>query len=166
MTVTQQRLPGLSQDWNERFVEMLPQIRRTIRYAIRRAPRDARDEEMADSIAHAYCGFARLVNQGKGDRAFGTTLARYAVLRVRSGRRVGGRCNVRDLTSPFARRGHGIDVLPLVEQTAGGRWEEIVVEDRHSSPADIAACRIDFKALWAHTSTHFSTAWRIHAFVA
>jgi hypothetical protein len=34
----------------------------------------------------------------------------------------------------------------MYEKTSRGHWEELVVEDRNSSPAEIAACRLDFRA--------------------
>ena len=137
------RLPN---KWSARFVVMLPQFRRTVRYALRNAPRYAHQEDMAECIANAFCAFAGLVRRGKGHLAFPSVLARFAVMQLRDGRTVGSRLNSQDLMSRYAKRRHGIEVLPLVQQTPSGTWEEIVVEDRHAGPAEVAACRLDFKA--------------------
>jgi hypothetical protein len=76
--------------------------------------------------------------------AFAGPLARYAVAQVREGRRVGGRLNVRDVTSHYSQRQTGAIVERLDRRDEeSGDWQEILVEDRHSTPAEIAATRID-----------------------
>jgi DNA-binding NarL/FixJ family response regulator len=54
--------------------------------------------------------------------------------------------NVKDMTSEYAQRAKGIKVerLDRYDQEEQG-WQEIVVEDRHAGPADIATTRIDFR---------------------
>jgi transposase-like protein len=49
-------------------------------------------------------------------------------------------------TSPYAQRRKGFTVEPLRQQDARGRWEDLVVEDKRSTPAEIAACRLDVRA--------------------
>lgn len=134
------------QDVQERFLSMLPTIRKVAKFAFRRRPRLVRDELVAEVVANAFVAFRRLVDREKADLAYPSALAWYAVMQVRDGRRVGGRLNVRDVMSPYAQRRRGIRVEPLVRRQAGGRWEDLVVEDEHSTPADIAACRLDFRA--------------------
>ena len=48
--------------------------------------------------------------------------------------------------SPYAQRRKRFTVQSLERRHASGRWEELVVEDRRSTPAEIAACRLDFQA--------------------
>ena len=78
-------------------------------------------------------------------------LARYAVAQIRDGRRVGSKSNVRDVSSPYAqmRKGFQVERLDRYDKT-DGQWQEILVEDKHAGPADIAASRIDFPA-WLST---------------
>ena len=87
----------------------------------------------------------RLVKLGKEELAYATPLAQFAVRRVRTGRTVGGPVNVNDVTSPWCQRRRGICIESLHEQDGRPGWREMVVEDRHATPADIAATRIDFE---------------------
>lgn len=133
-------------DVQERFLEMLPTIRNVASFAFRRRPRLVREELMAEVVANAFVAFRRLVARGKADLAFASALGWYGVRQVRDGRRVGNKLRVRDVMSQYAQRRKGFRVEPLVKRASGGRWEELVVEDEHSTPADIAACRLDFRA--------------------
>ena len=136
-----------SSDMHARFIEMLPQIRRQARVAFRGLPSEQRDDLIAETLANAFCAFVRLVERGRESLAYPTPLARYAVQQVRSGRRVGSKMNVKDITSPYAQLSNQINVERLDRrETKTGTWQEIVVEDRHAGPADIAATRIDFNA--------------------
>ena len=72
-------------------------------------------------------------------------MAQYAIRQIRSGRRVGSKLNVRDASSPYCQRAKALTVERLdAFDAAKGSWQEIVVEDRNATPADIAATRIDF----------------------
>jgi hypothetical protein len=133
---------------HDKFLDMLPSIRRQATHAFRSALPDAREELIAEVVANAFHGYCRLVQRGKTDLAFATPLAQFAIRRVRSCRFLGGRQRPRD-------------VMVAHDQTAGrtfverldhfnreeGQWREIVVEDHRAGPAEIAACRIDF-ASW------------------
>ena len=78
-------------------------------------------------------------------------LAWYAIRQLREGRRVGSKLNVRDLCSPYAQQRKGITVEQLDRyDREEGCWSEILVEDPTSTPADLAATRIDFPA-WLET---------------
>jgi hypothetical protein len=46
--------------------------------------------------------------------------------------------------SRCARRRHGIEVSRLFHKDKDDEWQELAVEDKRSSPADVAALRIDF----------------------
>lgn len=126
------------------FVNMLPQIQRFASYYFRKEPRAAREDLIAEVVASAYLNFARLVERNKLDVAYPTPLARFAVKQIRAGRRVGNRSDIRDLLSSRAQRA-GTIVGGLLELDERGRWQELLVEDRKTRPADIAACRIDFR---------------------
>ena len=128
------------------FESMLPSIRRVAGFAFRRIRWPRRQELIADVVADAFVAFARLVEQGKADLAYPTVLAWFGVRRVRDGRQVGCRQNTNDLLSCYARHRRGFTVQALQKQGASGRWEDIVIQDKRSTPAEIAACRLDFRA--------------------
>ncbi len=74
----------------------------------------------------------------------GTAWTNYAVQcafrRVRA--RVGSRLNVRDVTSKYCQRHKGIVVERLDHfNDKSDKWQEMLIEDRHSSPADVAGIR-------------------------
>ena len=103
-----------------------------------------RHELIADVIAKAYEAFVRLMELSKADLAFPTVLANFAIRQVRGGRQVGCRQNIMDVMSRHAQRRKGFSVLPLREQNDHGHWEELVVEDRKATPAEVAAFKVDF----------------------
>jgi hypothetical protein len=135
---------GATDDPRQRFVEMLPQIRRQAWYAFRHLPRQFCQDLMEEVIADAYVAFARFLELGKVDLAYPTPLAQFSIRRIRSGRRVGQAINRHELMSPLAQRIHKVQVerLDRWNRNEGG-WKEIVVEDRRASPAETAAARID-----------------------
>lgn len=126
---------------HDRFLELLPQIKRQASRAFRNFQPAEREELVQEVIANTYVAFTRLVELGKQELAYATPLAMYAVRHVRSGRRVGTRVNKRDVLSPANRR---VTVEPLQRFDHGdGEWQEILVEDRHTGPAETAAARLD-----------------------
>src|SRR5436190_24279686 len=88
--------------WQERFVALLPVILRYVAPAFRTLSPDAKAEAVQGCVANACMAYARLVERGKESLAFATVLARYAIAQVRTGRRVGGHLNVKDVTSTYA----------------------------------------------------------------
>lgn len=140
------RPPSSQADWPGRFLLLLPLIRKVARHAFRRLNSEQRDDAVQEVIASAYVAFARLVQRGREDVAFATPLARYAIAQYRSGRRVGSQLNVHDVSSPYCEMRNNIVLESLHWQTDSGNWREVLVEDRRSTPADIAATRLDFRA--------------------
>ena len=133
--------------WQQRFLQLLPRIRSQAQSRFRHLPPEAREEATAEVIASSLVSYARLVALGQEDRTFATTLVRYAIAQFRAGRRVGSPMNVRDLTSDLCRQKNGVSVEQLDHfDNPADEWQEIVVEDRHSGPAEVAATRIDFGA--------------------
>jgi len=126
------------------FLEMLPTIRRVASYAFRHLRRSVREDLLAEVVANAFAAFRRLIDRGRAALIFPTVLARYAIKQVREGRRLGSRTNIRDVLSPCAKQQERLVVEPLCQQQEGGRWEELAVEDRGASPADVASFKIDF----------------------
>jgi hypothetical protein len=97
-----------------------------------------------ESVARAMLDYLRLVERGREHIARATPLARFAVAQVRQGRRVGGRLNSADVSSEYCRAKKGVSLLSLDSRDqASGSCRELLVEGRRSTPADIAAARID-----------------------
>jgi hypothetical protein len=130
--------------WRHRFGDMLPSICRHARLYFRGLPAEARGEAVQEVAAQAFVAYARLVQLGKEDVAYAAPLAKYAVQRVRSGRTVGGKLNVDDVTSTWCQARRNIRVDSLHEHDGQDGWREIVVEDRKCGPAEVVATRLDF----------------------
>jgi len=129
----------------DRFVELLPQIRQQARFAFRGEPRERRDERVAEVIANAFVAYVRLVERGLEDLVYPTPLVQFAIRQVRSGRKVGGSLNVNDVSSEYAQRTRNF-VLESLDHYSRRKqaWKEVLVEDRRAGPAETATCRIDF----------------------
>ena len=128
------------------FLRLLPPIHRFARHAFRRLDPDAREEAIQEVVANAFAAYRRLIERGKANVIAPAPLARYAITQTRSGRRVGGQLNIDDVTSHYCQHRRGIGPVSLGKvDEATGTWTQILVEDPSSSPADIAAIRIDFE---------------------
>jgi hypothetical protein len=126
---------------------MLPDIVRQVRRLVRGLTPQVREEALDEAVAGALVAFARLAQLGKQEIAFAGPLARYAIARYHSGRRVGVRTNVRDVLSPLCRRRNQLTIEELDRfDRSSGSWQEVLVADRRFTPADAAVLRIDFRA--------------------
>jgi hypothetical protein len=136
---------------NEEYERILPQIRRQASIAFRDQSPERRDELVTEVIANTFVAFVRLIERGCGDLVYPTVLAKYAIKQVCEGRRVGGKLNIRDVSSEHAQRAKGIAVQSIDRYNQrNGEWLEVLVEDKSASPADVAATWIDFAA-WLRT---------------
>ena len=136
--------------WHAGFLKLLPDIQRHVRLCFRHLDPDAREEAVQEAIANAMVAYTRLAAFGKESVAYASPLARYAVGQYLDGRRVTGQ-NIRDVLSALCQRVKGIVVQRLDyfdEET--GEWQELIVEDRHATPAEVASVRIDFQD-WLRT---------------
>jgi hypothetical protein len=132
-------------DWHRRFLVLMPAVRRSAEYSFRKLRPDVRREMVNEVVVNALAAFARLVEQGKEAVAFPSSLAEYAVKQVRHGRELGNHLNARDVSSRYAQQRKGFQVERLDQFDAdAGEWREVLIEDKKSSPADIACSRIDF----------------------
>ena len=132
---------------NNRFLEMLPKIRRQAQFAFRRLPPEHKAESVQEAVAIAYIAFVQLVERGKTSAAFATPLANYAIRRVLAARLAGSGLIAGDVLSRAARFSSGIVVESLdTFDEAQGDWRGALIEDRHAGPAEIAAARIDLAA--------------------
>jgi hypothetical protein len=137
-------------NWQDRFADMLPGIRRHIRFAFRHLDAESRQEAAQEAIAFAFLAYSRLAQLGKTDLAYPSALARFAVSRVRSGRSIGRPLNVDDVMSVWCQSRRKFQVDQLDQHDGLGDWHEIVVEDRRAGPAETAAARLDVAA-WLRT---------------
>jgi hypothetical protein len=136
------------QNNNRIFEDLLPAIHQHAHVAFRFNPREEREELIAEVVANAFCAFHRLAERGKTDLAYATPLAWYAIRQVRSGRLVGTSLNIHDVMSRYCQTARQITVDRLDQlDPEQDSWQEVLVEDRHATPADIAVTRIDF-AVW------------------
>src|SRR5438105_15738123 len=101
-------VPADSVAANERFVARLPIIRRTVRCALWHTPRSVREEQATECMANAFSAFTRLVLRGKADFIYPTVLARYGLMQVRDGRKVGTRLNSHDALSRHTQKRKGL----------------------------------------------------------
>jgi len=126
---------------------MLPAIRRHAAIAFSDLDPEAKAEAVQEVTANAFAAFHRLAELGKANVAHPSVLAKYGIAQCRDGRRVGSRLNVRDVSSEYCqlKKGAKLERLDRFDKDEEG-WMEILVEDRHATPADIAATRIDFAA--------------------
>ncbi len=135
------------------FLAMLPAIRRSAQVAFRKLPPELRHDLIEEVVANSYVAYARLVERGHADRALPSPLARFAITQIRVGRRVGSRLRIGDALSTYAqyRKQFSVERLDHFSEEKGC-WGEILVEDKRATPADVAACRIDF-AEWLRQLT-------------
>ena len=142
---------ALSEDARHQLFQMLPALRRQIAFQARSVLRHQREEFEANALGLACEMFQRLVQRDRAELAYPAPLATYACRQARDGRQCGGSLNVRDLTSRHCQKRNGVRCRPLHRiDPQSGRWQELVVEDRQASPAEVAATRIDFRA-WLAT---------------
>ena len=135
----------------DRFLEMLPQIRKQARFAFRKELPVRRQELIAETIANCWVAFVRLLDRGLDDLIYPTPLVQYAIRQTRDGRKVGGRLNVHDVSSEYAqhRKGFHLERLDRYSERTD-EWKEVLVEDKTAGPAETAASRLDF-GTWLHS---------------
>ena len=134
-------------DRDAKFLAMLPRIRRQAGYYLRRLPIKDRADAVQEVVASAFVNYVRLIERGKSDLAYAGPLARYGACQYLAGRRVGNRMNGHDITSAYCQQRKRIVVEQLDRfDDPSSDWEQLVVEDKHSTPADVASTRIDFAA--------------------
>ena len=138
---------SIEPDRDAKFLAMLPRIRRQAGYYLRRLPTEERVDAIQEVVASAFVSYVCLIERGKAELAFAGPLVRYAACQYFRGRRVGNPMNACDVTSDYCQRRKKIMVEQLDHFDEHCReWEQLVVEDRRSTPANIAATRLDFRA--------------------
>lgn len=133
--------------WHPDFLaEVLPTVEAIARIRFRSLPPVEREDATAEAVAGAMVTFVRLLRRGKNPTVFAGRLAQIAVLRVLSGRLSSSPDRSEDVLSRMARQQHGfgIESLNTGRSQTRSEWQALLVEDRRSTPADLAASRIDF----------------------
>jgi hypothetical protein len=133
-------------DRDAKFLAMLPRIRRQAAYYLRHVSKKERADAIQEVVARSFISYLRLIERGKSDQAYAGPLARYGACQYFGGRRVGNPMNGHDVSSHYCQRSKRIIVEQLDHfDEPTSEWEQLVVEDRHSTPADVAATRVDFR---------------------
>ena len=139
------RSKSCSTDWQPLLVAMLPAIRRTLRIAFRHLRREDREEAIQEATANVCVALARLVQQGRSERAYATVLARFAAAQVSSGRQVATPLNGQEILSRYAQYKQGFHVAGLERYCVQDRvWREAVVADSRTPIPVQVWFRIDF----------------------
>jgi hypothetical protein len=137
--------------WQERFVALLPVILRYVTPAFRKLGSEAKAEAIQEAVANCFVAYWRLVQQGREGLAFATVLARYAVAQIRTGRQVGGRLNIQDVSSGYSQYRKRFNVSRLDRfDPVEGCWKEVTLADDKWPILDQVAFRCDFPA-WLKT---------------
>jgi len=140
--------------WHATFLAMVPKIESHAKRAFRYLNAEARTEAVEEVHCRACAAFARLVELNKIELAYPSVLARFAVAQTKDGRKLGGRLNVHDVSSPYCQREKGITLARLDKfDSQDEAWLEVLLEDRRAGPAEVAAIRIDFSA-WLRSLPH------------
>jgi hypothetical protein len=131
--------------WQANFLAVLPAIQAhaKIRFRYLYLRPESREEAVQATIASACLSYQRLASQGKLLGVRPSSLADFAVRRVRM---IGGRQNSRDLHSPLTQGKHRICLHSLTPDKRD-EWQGALVESKRVLPADLAAFHIDF-AQW------------------
>ncbi len=141
----------MSNRWHRGFLKMLPVIKRIFKLNFRHLKPEAREECIQEAVCNALKAYRRLAELDKLNMAYPTVLARYAVAQVKDHRKVGGHLNIRDILSKYCQVNKNLTVERLDRfNSVEKQWEEIILEDKHATPAEIVSTKLDFTA-WLKT---------------
>jgi hypothetical protein len=143
MIKTTQGTEESSHEWQDRFVEMLPEIERCLRLAFCQLASNAREDAMAESIAHCVLAYARLHEQGRADVCSPSSLAWYSSHQVKCGRPAVGRLNCKEPLSRYGR------IRNDIRCDREAHWIETLVLDNRASVVDQVAAKLDVRAWFA-----------------
>ncbi len=137
--------PAPRRRWHRQFLALLPQIITQAKIAFRHLKSEAKAEMIQEVVCNALQAFVRLVQLKKTDIAYAAPLAHFGIKQARDGRKVGGHLNCLDVSSAYCQRLKSI-VLDRLDHfdDEENAWSEVLVEDRHAGPDEIARTRIDF----------------------
>jgi hypothetical protein len=136
----------LDETSREQFAQMIPDLQKQIAFRFRSIAPDLKEELSAEAMALAFEMFVSLVQRNKADKAAASPLASYACRHVKDGRRCGASLNIKDIDSHYCQQRKHVRKTSWYQRDSESEdWRELVVEDRHANPADIAVTRIDFR---------------------
>jgi hypothetical protein len=126
---------------------MVPVIALHARIVFRGARPEAEEELVAECVANAFVAYCRLRELGKHSLIYAGVLARFAARQVKDHRKVGGRLNVRDVSSTYCQARKNI-VLERLDQLdcETNEWQEVLVQDRRCGPFELVRTKLDFSA--------------------
>jgi len=147
----------------DHFLKLLPFVQAHARNKFRNLRDADREEAVSEATAAALLNYRIAERHGKVNTVTPGTLARFAVLHVKSGRHVGGsQDRKKDVLSRSAQRRNRFRVysLPIRDSqsfncmTAPDQpvWREHLLHDRRTLPSDQAAFRIDWSKFLAGQS--------------
>jgi hypothetical protein len=144
---------------------MLPRLTKYARINFRSFPTEAREELVQETVANCLVAYQRLFQLGRAHLAYPTVLVRYAVGRIRDGRRVGSSRRAADVLAESARNQETYQIHYLgTPQEQNDGWRERLTENRRTPVPDQVAFRIDFSDWLARHSPRDRRmiGWLIH----
>ena len=140
-------------DWHDGFLSLLPAIQRHAHLAFYNYRGEAKEDAICEVVANCLCAYRRLYERNELQRAFASTLVRYAVAMYHRGRRVGTSQSSRDLYSIHTRLKAGIQIQSCsTSRDERAEWMECLVDNRRTSIPDQAHFRVEFPR-WLKTKT-------------
>ena len=134
-------------EWQQSFVEILPEIERRLRLAFCRLDPEACEDSVAEGVAHSLVAYVRLHARGRLEVATPSTLAWYSSRQVKRGRPAAGRMNSKE---PLSRYGQLSNNIKVERRTS--KWIDTLVADKRAPVADQVAAKMDVGA-WLATLT-------------
>ncbi len=168
ITSSQQDSSDAKQQSDEGFLKFLPAVRTHAGIQFRHLSKLDREEAMAEADAGAFINYKSAERRGKNHRLRPSTVATFAVLGVKDGRRCGGgRESRKDALSPWAQRAGGFQTVPLpafedssfdcLRAPDQPVWKDRLLHDCRTLPSDQAAFRIDWSDFMAGQSDRSRT---------
>ena len=159
----------LTNTTSDRFLKLLPAVQKHARNQFRYLPDADREEAIAEAVAGALVNYRIAERHGKANTVTPGTLARFAILHVRSGRHVGSSCDgKRDVLSRTAQRRYGFRVHTLPDERVHSYdcmndptlpvWKAVLMDDRRTPVPDQVSFRRDWSAFLAGQSDRTRTA--------
>jgi len=135
------------------FLPVCPVIQRHARITFRHLPLVEREEAIAEAIAAGFVSFVRLKDRDRAPAGYPGAIAKFAVLHVKNGRRVGNKFNSRDVCSRRHRDRRSPNRGSIASPAEG--WEEFLTDDSLTPILDQVAFRLDWPAFltslsWRH----------------
>lgn len=137
------------------FLTVLPAVTRHTQIQFRHVRGQDHDDAVQEAVAQAYLSWAGLAEQGREVKP--SAIAHFAALRVKSGARVGGHVNTKDVMNPLAQQRRGFRVVSMSQDREPGLPNPDdalanpvsisgLIPDERSSVLDQVAFKMDFQA--------------------